>query len=171
MHQKNIQTSPNWRNEGPQNDCKFVITNLKSNAHGFAGIDVACVLCFLLFLFQGELYPYAIVQWFDHVDDRPDKATWMWIVQSSSTPHQQSNIAVLQEMKLKVTNMPCDMLTWWNSIFDMLEYVLNHHDVVDAVTQDYVLELRKYELDDGKWALLEHVLKVSACYHMFVAVW
>ena len=73
----------------------------------------------------------------------------------------------LREMGLKVTNMLCDMSTRWNSTFDMLEYVLDHCEAVGAVTQDHALGLRKYELDDREWALLEqlhNVLKVSARY-------
>ncbi|KIK95452.1 hypothetical protein PAXRUDRAFT_42709, partial [Paxillus rubicundulus Ve08.2h10] len=41
---------------------------------------------------------------------------------------------ILQEMRLKVTNMPHDVSTWWNSTFDMLEYGLNHREAVDGVT-------------------------------------
>ena len=49
----------------------------------------------------------------------------------------------------------------------MLEYALDHCEAVDAVTQDRALGLRKYELDDREWALLEQlrdVLKGSARY-------
>ncbi|KIK91313.1 hypothetical protein PAXRUDRAFT_149775, partial [Paxillus rubicundulus Ve08.2h10] len=53
---------------------------------------------------------------------------------------------ILPEMKLKVTNMPCDVPTRWNSTFDMLQYALNHHEAVDSVTQDHALE--KFELED-----------------------
>ncbi|KIK73599.1 hypothetical protein PAXRUDRAFT_178003, partial [Paxillus rubicundulus Ve08.2h10] len=64
---------------------------------------------------------------------------------------------ILQEMKLEVTNMPCDVSTQWNSTFDMLEYVLNHCEVVNSVTQDCALGLRKFELDDSQWVLLEQL--------------
>lgn len=68
-------------------------------------------------------------------------------------------------MTLKVTNMPHDVSTRWNSTFDMLEYALNHRKAVDSVTQDRALGLRKFELDDSEWVLLEQlhdVLKVRA---------
>ncbi|KIJ16144.1 hypothetical protein PAXINDRAFT_75969, partial [Paxillus involutus ATCC 200175] len=63
----------------------------------------------------------------------------------------------LLEMTLKVTNMPRDVSTRWNSTFDMLEYALNHRKAVDSVTQDRALGLRKFELDDSEWVLLEQL--------------
>ncbi|KAF9219129.1 hypothetical protein BS17DRAFT_658061, partial [Gyrodon lividus] len=46
----------------------------------------------------------------------------------------------LEAMRMKkVTNMPCDVSTWWNSTLDMLD--LNHRQAVDSVTQDRALGL------------------------------
>lgn len=58
-------------------------------------MDVACILCFFSFSFNGELYQCAVVHWFDQVGDRPDEATGMWTIRPSSTPHRQHNIAVI----------------------------------------------------------------------------
>ncbi|KAF9222116.1 hypothetical protein BS17DRAFT_709197 [Gyrodon lividus] len=49
----------------------------------------------------------------------------------------------------------------------MLEYALNHRQAVDSVTQDRALGLRKYELDDDEWNLLEQlhdILKDATLY-------
>lgn len=76
-------------------------------------------------------------------------------------------------MNLKVTNILHDVLTWWNSIYDMLKYALTHHAAVDNVTQDCALGLQKFKLDDKEWDLLEElhdVLKVCAGFNIFVAV-
>ncbi|KAF9228351.1 hypothetical protein BS17DRAFT_850991 [Gyrodon lividus] len=73
----------------------------------------------------------------------------------------------LEAMRMKVTNMPRDVLTQWNSTLDMLEYALNHRQAVNSVTQDHALGLRKYELDDDEWNLLEQlhdILKDATLY-------
>ena len=48
-------------------------------------------------------------------------------------------------------------------MFDMLEYALNHWKAVDAITKWRELGLRKFELGDHEWEVIEqlrHVLKV-----------
>ncbi|KIN97265.1 hypothetical protein M404DRAFT_161060 [Pisolithus tinctorius Marx 270] len=78
MCHKHIHSCPMWRNEGPHFDCIFVVTN--PEAEGMHGLDIACILCFFLFKYQGTLYPCAVIHWFDHMGDGPDIATEMWIV-------------------------------------------------------------------------------------------
>lgn len=59
-------------------------------------------------------------------------------------------------------------------MLDMLAYALRHRQAVNSVTQDRALGLRKYELDDKEWDLLEQlhgVLKVCGRTNMFVVVW
>lgn len=70
---------------------------------------------------------------------------------------------ILQDLKMPVTLMPRDVTTRWNSTFDMLHYALEHRKAVDTVTQQRDLCLRKYELDDDEWVVVEQlhdVLKV-----------
>ena len=60
--------------------------------------------------------------------------------------------------------MPRDIATRWNSTFDLLEYALKHRKAVDLLTQRRELGLRKFELSDNEWAIVEQlrsVLKVS----------
>jgi hypothetical protein len=62
--------------------------------------------------------------------------------------------------------MPLDVATRWNSTFDLLEYSLRHQKELDTVTQQRDLGLRKFELGDHEWELIEQlhdVLKVRAC--------
>ena len=59
--------------------------------------------------------------------------------------------------------MPRDVSTRWNSMLDMLMYALAHCKVVKHMTQDLVLGLRKFKLNDKEWDLLQQlhdVLKV-----------
>ena len=71
--------------------------------------------------------------------------------------------ATLQELEMAVTFMPWDVRTRWNSTFDMLKYALNHRKAIDEVTQHRDLGLRKLEISDYEWELMDQlhdVLKV-----------
>ncbi|KIN95133.1 hypothetical protein M404DRAFT_166588 [Pisolithus tinctorius Marx 270] len=78
MCHEHIRSCPMWRNKGPHFDCVFVVTN--PEAEGMHGLDIACVLCFFSFKYQGTLYPCTVIHWFDHMGDGPDVATGMWII-------------------------------------------------------------------------------------------
>jgi len=60
-----------------------------------------------------------------------------------------------------------DIATRWNSTYDMLEYALTHWPAIDQVTQQHDLGLRKFELSDEEWVVvqqLHNVLKVSLAF-------
>ena len=60
--------------------------------------------------------------------------------------------------------MPRDIATRWNSTFDLLEFALKHCKAVDLLTQQCELGLRKFELCDNEWVIVEQlhsVLKLS----------
>ncbi|KIK17074.1 hypothetical protein PISMIDRAFT_74078, partial [Pisolithus microcarpus 441] len=65
--------------------------------------------------------------------------------------------STLKELRQAVTIMPRDVLTRWNSSFDLLEYALNHRKAIDTVTQRRELGLRKFELGDHEWELVEQL--------------
>ncbi|KAI6010789.1 hypothetical protein F5J12DRAFT_904923 [Pisolithus orientalis] len=46
-------------NEGPCFDCVFIVTN--PEAEGMHGLDIACILCFFSFKYQGTLYPCTVI--------------------------------------------------------------------------------------------------------------
>ncbi|KAF8833516.1 hypothetical protein BDN67DRAFT_985983 [Paxillus ammoniavirescens] len=48
---------------------------------GMRGLEIAQVLCFLSFVFEGEVYLCAVVHWFNKVADEADEDMGMWIVQ------------------------------------------------------------------------------------------
>ena len=85
--------SLNWRNEGPRQDCVFVVTN--PDRVGFQGMDVVHVLCFFSFSLQGPLYPCAIICWFNSVGDAPNDNTGMWVVKPSVTAGRQPKFTVI----------------------------------------------------------------------------
>lgn len=63
--------------------------------------------------------------------------------------------------------MPCDIVTRWNSTYYMLHFATKYREVIDAMTADKVLKLRKYELDDEEWVIVEDLVLVLQVSHIF----
>ena len=60
--------------------------------------------------------------------------------------------------------MPRDVTTCWNLTFDLLEYALKHRKAINLVTQQRELGLRKFEMTDHEWMVVEQlhsILNVS----------
>ncbi|KAI6138813.1 hypothetical protein BKA82DRAFT_159022 [Pisolithus tinctorius] len=93
MCHKYIHSCPMWRNEGPCFDCDFVVTN--PEAEGMCGLDIACILCFFSFKYQGTLYPCTVIHWFNHMGDGPDIPTGMWIIHPSYNACNIPHIAII----------------------------------------------------------------------------
>ena len=77
----------------------------------------------------------------------------------------------LEEFNLSKCLMPQDILTRWNSTFDMLEFALNNQKTLDAITGNQRMELQMFELSEGEWTLaeqLQDVLEVSPAQFFFV---
>ncbi|KAG9313576.1 hypothetical protein JVU11DRAFT_5905 [Chiua virens] len=73
---------------------------------------------------------------------------------------------IFKQFNKGITLLPHDVVTRWNSTFDMLNYALEHRKEIDMVTQQRDLDLRKFELGDEEWDVLQElcdVLKVCSC--------
>lgn len=75
MRREYIHSCPMWRNAGPHFDCVFIITD--PQAEGMSGLDVAHVLCFFSFKYQGILY------------------SWMWVVRPGYLRRNLQNTAIV----------------------------------------------------------------------------
>ncbi|OAX31919.1 hypothetical protein K503DRAFT_702939, partial [Rhizopogon vinicolor AM-OR11-026] len=75
MKREQIHSCLMWRNKHLRNDCVFVITNL--DTPGMLGMDVARVLAFFSFRWNGKHFPCAVICWFNHIGDAPDSDTGM----------------------------------------------------------------------------------------------
>ncbi|KAG1904171.1 uncharacterized protein F5891DRAFT_1126616 [Suillus fuscotomentosus] len=93
MRREHIRACPLWRNEYPHNDCVFI--NTDSDAEGMRGLEVARVICFFSFKHNWEVYPCALIQWFEKIGDCPDEDTGMWMVAPSFHEDGSRNLAVI----------------------------------------------------------------------------
>ncbi|KAG1883443.1 hypothetical protein F4604DRAFT_1879062 [Suillus subluteus] len=93
MRTEYIRACPQWRNEYARNDCVFVNTN--PELEGMRGFDVARVLCFFSFNFQGITYPCAVIWWFDTIGDSPDDDTRMWVVRPAYHANHAPHISII----------------------------------------------------------------------------
>ena len=48
----------------------------------------------------------------------------------------------------------------WNSTYDMLKFSLAYRVVIDHITVDKHLKLRRYKLDNDDWAIVEDLVSV-----------
>ncbi|KAG1875828.1 hypothetical protein F4604DRAFT_1880739 [Suillus subluteus] len=93
MRREHIRACPLWRNEYPRNDCIFI--NTGSDAEGMRGLEVVRVICFFSFNHNWEVYPCALIHWFEKIGDDPDENTGMWMVAQSFHEDGSKNIAVI----------------------------------------------------------------------------
>jgi hypothetical protein len=67
---------------------------------------------------------------------------------------------ICRELKLKERLIPRDVVTRWNSTYDMMKFALTYRMAIDKITADKALKLRKYELDNDDWAIIEDLVSV-----------
>ncbi|KAF8263163.1 hypothetical protein EI94DRAFT_1807666 [Lactarius quietus] len=73
-----IRATPSWLKGMPCYDCIFI--NSDNELQGMRGMEVTRAMCFFSFEYLGITYPCALVHWFSHISDEPDKTTGMWMV-------------------------------------------------------------------------------------------
>jgi hypothetical protein len=54
--------------------------------------------------------------------------------------------------------IPRDVVTRWNSKFDMMEFALRYRKPIDAITVDKQVKFRKHELDEEHWQIIEELV-------------
>jgi hypothetical protein len=60
-------------------------------------------------------------------------------------------------LDLAERKMPRDVLTRWNSTYDMLDFAVGYQSAIDDMTGDKTMNLHKYELGDGEWKIAEQL--------------
>ena len=56
--------------------------------------------------------------------------------------------------------MPHDVATCWNSIYDMLKFADEYHAVLNVMTANRDMNLRKFELSKKEWAMATELCEV-----------
>lgn len=62
--------------------------------------------------------------------------------------------------RLTVRLLPRDVATRWNSTYDMLVVARKYSTVIDSITADKALKLRKFELSDDQWVIVDDLIFV-----------
>jgi hypothetical protein len=72
--------------------------------------------------------------------------------------------------KLKVKLIPRDVVTRWNSTYNMMAFALTYRKPIDEITANKTLKLRHYELDAEDWQIVDDLVSVlEACTLFFVS--
>ena len=63
--------------------------------------------------------------------------------------------------------MPCDVMTWWNLTFDMLDFALQYQKAINSISGERELELRQFELSASEWKIAEQLRDIlKVCSHV-----
>ncbi|KAG1731341.1 uncharacterized protein EDB91DRAFT_1058809 [Suillus paluster] len=65
---------------------------------------------------------------------------------------------VCHELNLKERLIPQDVVTCWNSTYNMMKFVLAYKSVIDRVTADKSLKLCKYKLNNEDWGIIKDLV-------------
>ena len=68
------------------------------------------------------------------------------------------------KLGLKQWLIPHDIVTQWNSTYNMMHFVLMYRKAADQVTADKDLKLGKYELDNNNWIIVGYLVTVPKKY-------
>jgi hypothetical protein len=93
MRRERIRSTPVWRATVPRRDCVFVVEN--QDKSGFRGMSVVRVKLFFSFLYEGEEYPCALVEWFKKIGRSPEEQTGMWVVKPESDDYGRRLTSVI----------------------------------------------------------------------------
>ena len=94
MRHETIRTLPSWHRSPVRYDCVYM--SMDDTKNGMLGMDIACVYCFFSFTHtNGQIFPCALVHWFDHVTDEPNELMGMWMVSPSFLEDGSHNLAVI----------------------------------------------------------------------------
>jgi len=143
MHRERIQVVSKWRNGPAQYDCVYV--SMDPEAEGMRGLDIARVQLFFEFSFNGIKYPCALIQWFSHVADGPDKDTGMWIVQPDKDV--SSGLPIRQIIHLDTIVRAAHLIGVYGDVFLPRELTFDHSlDVFHAYYVNKFIDHHAFEI-------------------------
>ena len=87
----------------------------------------------------------------------------MFAIKDSTTIILPQWFTTLEDCGLGEQMMPRDIITRWNSTYNMLEFSCDYREALDLITGNQKMKLRQYELSEEDWEIatkLRDVLKV-----------
>ena len=76
-----------------------------------------------------------------------------------------------KELDLNECMMPRDVTTCWNSLYNMLQFALDHCPALDLMTGNCDMKLRQYELDLEEWGIIKDLYDVlKVCLRFFICL-
>ncbi|KAI5985780.1 hypothetical protein EDD15DRAFT_2390119 [Pisolithus albus] len=94
MRRETIRAIPVWHQGPAWYDTIFVSTDDTFNR--MLSMEIARMLCFFSFIYtNGRTYSCALIHWFDHIADEPDKLTGMWMVRPSFMGNGSKNLSII----------------------------------------------------------------------------
>jgi len=75
-----------------------------------------------------------------------------------------------RDLGLKEKLIPRDVVTCWNSTYDMMRFVVEYRVAIDTITADKSLKMRRYELNNDDWKIIQDLVAVlEVCYsHLLI---
>jgi hypothetical protein len=67
---------------------------------------------------------------------------------------------VCVDLNLKPKLIPRDVVTRWNSTYDMLAFAITYRKAIDTVTAHKALKLHRFELDDEDWGIIQELVDI-----------
>jgi hypothetical protein len=67
---------------------------------------------------------------------------------------------ICTQLGFKPCLIPRDVVTRWNSTYDMMQFALKYRQPIDGITANKELKLRRYELDIEDWTIIEDLVAV-----------
>jgi hypothetical protein len=77
---------------------------------------------------------------------------------------------ICNEKSLKPNLIPRDVATRWNSTYDMLRFAIKYQVAIDSITADKALKLRKFELDNTEWKIVQDLVSVLEVCAFFICI-
>ncbi|KAG1862611.1 hypothetical protein F4604DRAFT_1882264 [Suillus subluteus] len=134
MRWEHIRACPIWRNEAPRYDCMFV--NMDADVEGMGGMEVARIMCFFSYTFEGILYPCTVVRWFDKASDEPNEDTGMWIVKPS---FDTDNLLFIGIIHINSIYHAAHLVPIYGTQF--ISHDLKHYDSYDTFKYHHTFEI------------------------------